>query len=278
MQQLGIINKDATMSPRNDKVPAWTSVSQDEKNRWCEKMAVYAAMIDRMDQNIGRIRQKLKETGQEENTLILFLSDNGGSNEGINETGFTPEIIAANKLPPSNPKSFTAYELPGSNLSNTPFRLYKKTEFEGGNATPFVAYYPALIKQSKVLKTPGHIIDIMPTCLELAGAAYPSTFKGNNITPFEGVSLVPVFQGSEENKSRALFFEHEGNRAVRQGDWKIVSAYPGNKWELYNMKSDRTELVDLSERQPGKVNELVKMYDTWSARAGVIPFHELDKK
>lgn len=278
LQQSGIIDKNTHLSPRHANVREWSSLSVEEQNRWIENMAVYAAMIDRMDQNIGKIRQQLKETGEDKNTLIMFLSDNGGSNESINENGFRPEIIAASHKPSGDSASFTAYGLPGANLSNTPFRYYKKTEFEGGNATPFVAFYPPMIKAGRIEKSPGHIIDIMATCVELAGVKYPQTYNGNKITPLEGTSLVPLFKQHAVNSNRALYFEHEGNRAVRQGEWKIVSAYPENKWQLYNIKADRTELNDLSASQPQKMNELIEMYNTWAARAGVIPFEELDKK
>lgn len=277
-QKFGITDKDTRLSPRHANVREWRSLSKEEQNRWIESMAVYAAMIDRMDQNIGRIRQHLKETGEDKNTLIMFLSDNGASNESINETGFRPEIIAAANKPSGDSTSFTAYGLPGANLSNTPFRYYKKTEFEGGNATPFVAFYPPMIKGGRIEKSTGHIIDIMATCVELAGIKYPQTYDGNKITPLEGTSLVPLFKQRAVNPNRALYFEHEGNRAVRQGDWKIVSAYPENNWQLYHLKSDRTELNDISASQPQKMNELVAMYNTWAARAGVIPFAELDKK
>jgi arylsulfatase A-like enzyme len=165
----------------------------------------------------------------------------------------------------------------GANLSNTPFRQYKHWEFEGGTATPFIAYGPSIVKPGKIDQRPGHIIDIMATCLDLAGATYPKTFKGNPITPLEGVSLVPLFRGNSWKGHDALYFEHEGNRAVRQGDWKLVSDYPANKWELYNLKTDRTELQDLSEKEPERVKQLATLYDTWAKRAGVIPFGELSK-
>jgi arylsulfatase A-like enzyme len=277
MLESGILAKNTQLSPRDKTIPAWDSLSEEEKKDWEDKMAVYAAMIDRMDQNIGRIRQKLKETGQDQNTVIMFLADNGASHENINNTGFLPAIYESSKKPASEPGSFTAYGMRGANLSNTPFRQYKHWEFEGGTATPFVAYGPSIVKPGKIDQRPGHIIDIMATCLDLAGATYPKTFKGNPITPLEGVSLVPLFRGNSWKGHDALYFEHEGNRAVRQGDWKLVSDYPANKWELYNLKIDRTELQDLSEKEPERVKQLATLYDTWAKRAGVIPFGELSK-
>ncbi|MEO5997127.1 MAG: arylsulfatase [Chitinophagaceae bacterium] len=278
MQQSGVLDKETKLSPRNEKVIAWSETTAEEKLKWSDKMAVYAAMVDRLDQNVGRVLKKLKETGDEKNTIILFLSDNGASNESISGTGFTPEMIAANKNPPGDAHSFSAYEWQGANLSNTPFRMCKKYEYEGGTAAPFIAYYPGVIKPNIIDKQPAHIIDIMSTCLDLAGINYPSTYKGNTITASEGISLLPLFKGDNWNQHKALYFEHEGNRAVRQGDWKLVSEYPANTWQLYNIKTDRTELNDLSASQPQKVAELKTLYEEWTKRAGVIPFEELDKK
>lgn len=276
MRQIGVLDKSAKLSERDKNVPAWTSVSKEEQEHWAEKMAVYAAMIDRMDQNIGRLRQKLKELGEDKNTMILFLSDNGGSYERIGGQGFTPEIIAANQLPASDPASFTAYEYPGANVSNTPFRYFKRYVYEGGIATPFVAYLPGTVKAGRTSSQPAHITDIMATCLELAGVAYPKTYKGNTITPAEGTSLLPLFKGKKWERKDAIFFEHEGNRAVRLGDWKLVSEYPQNHWQLYNLKADRSELNDLSSQYPQKVKELAALYEEWASRAGVVPFAQLD--
>lgn len=276
MKEIGILDKSAKLSERNAKVPVWESLTEAEKERWAEKMAVYAAMVDRMDQNIGRLRKKLQEMGEDKNTLILFLSDNGGSYEQIGGQSFTPEINAANKLPASDPGSFTAYEFPGANVSNTPFRYFKRYVYEGGIATPFVAYFPGLIKGGLTNNQPAHITDIMATCLDVAGVPYPKTYKGHNITPAEGTSLKPLFQGKRWKRHDAIFFEHEGNRAVRQGDWKIVSEYPANKWQLYNLKTDRSELTDISAQNPKKVAGLAALYDAWAKRAGVVPFAQID--
>lgn len=278
-KKLGIIDVHIQLSPLDKNLRKWESLSQKEKEEWDEKMAVYYAMIDRMDQNIGRVRQKVKELGEEDNTLIMFLSDNGGSPENITNTGFTEEIRNANFISASDPTSFTALGIEGANVNNTPFRLYKHWEYEGGTATPFIAYYPNVIKKGNQLsKQPAHIIDIMATCLAIANAKYPKEYQQNLITPTEGISLLPLFSGKKWKGHDALFFEHEGHRAVRAGDWKIVSEYPDNKWELYNLKLDRTELNDLSSKNPAKLKELATLYDAWAKRAGVIPFEELDKK
>lgn len=275
MKALGLVNKAMKLSPRDASVPAWETLSEAEKNSWDDKMAVYAAMIDRMDQNIGRLRKKLKDIGADKNTLIVFLSDNGGSNEDIGGAGFTPEIILANKKPASDPRSFTAYEYPGALVSNTPFRAFKHLEYEGGTATPFIAWLPSQIKPGTTNNQPAHIIDIMATCLDVAGLPYPSAYNNNAIKPTEGISLTDVFKGKTWKGHEALFFEHEGNRAVRQGIWKLVSEYPANQWQLYNMQTDRSETNDLSTQYPDKVKELAALYDEWAKHAGVVPFDQL---
>jgi len=278
MKELGILPQNAQLSPRDSHVPEWSSLSEDEKKDWDDKMSVYAAMVDRMDQNIGKIRQKLKELGEEQNTVIMFLSDNGASSESIKGNGFTPEVLAASKKQSSDPTSFTAYSFNGANVSNTPFRLFKHWEYEGGTATPFIVNYPAVIKAQKFNRQPAHIIDLMSTCLDLAGVSYPKTYNGNQIIPTEGISLVPVIKGQAWKGHNALFFEHEGNRAVRQGEWKLVSQYPENKWQLYNINTDRSELNDLSSKYPERVKAMEQLYLAWAKHAGVIPFEQLDKR
>ncbi|MHA6247386.1 arylsulfatase [Pontibacter sp. CAU 1760] len=276
MQKMGIISRDTQLSPRDEDVPAWASVTAQDKKRWAGKMAVYAAMVDRMDQNIGKIRQKLKELGQDKNTVIMFLSDNGGSYEAIEGPGFTPEILAASKKPAADPTSFTAYQHEGANLSNTPFRKFKRWEHEGGISTPFIAHYPGVIPAGQVNHQPAHLIDLMATSLDLAGVRYPEAYRGKAIKPLEGISLVPLLKGQPWQGHEAIFFEHEGNRAVRQGDWKLVSVYPEDDWALYNMQSDRSELNDLSHKFPEKVKAMEKLYTAWANRSEVLPFAELE--
>ncbi|WP_345948307.1 arylsulfatase [Mucilaginibacter sp. PAMB04274] len=278
MKQLGVINSSTQLSPRDKNVPDWSSLSEQEKQAWDEKMAVYSAMVDRMDQNIGRIRQALKETGQDQNTIIMFMSDNGASSESIRGNGFTPEMIAASQKPASDPSSFTAYGFTGANVSNTPLTLFKHWVYEGGIATPFIVSYPAVIKAHKKSEQPGHIVDLMATCLDLAGAKYPKTYNNNAIKPTEGISLLPLIKGQIWKGHNALFFEHEGNRAVRQGNWKLVSEYPANQWQLYNIAQDRSETNNLAAKYPQKMKALEALYEQWASRIGVIPFEKLDKR
>jgi len=278
MKELGIVSQNTRLSPRDSKVPDWNSLTEKEKEDWDDKMAVYAAMVDRMDQNIGLLRAALRETGQDQNTLIMFLSDNGASSESTKGPGFTAEVNAANELPASDPKSFTAYGFWGANVSNTPLRLYKHWEYEGGIATPFIAYNPNIIKNHFQTDRPAHLIDLMATCLDVAGVSYPQTYNGYNILPTEGISLLPLMKGNKWTGHDALFFEHEGNRAVRQGDWKLVSQYPQNIWYLYNIREDRDELNDLATKYPDKVKAMENLYKDWADHAGVIPFETLTKK
>ncbi len=257
MLAMGIVERRWPLSPRDPRCPAWDDV--DNKEEWDLKMAVYAAMIDRMDQNIGRLFAKLKQIGAWDNTLILFLSDNGGCAENVNRTP---------RIPPGPLESYRTVDRPWANASNTPLRKYKRYDHEGGIATPLIAHWPAGIKKPGTLTHQvGHIIDIMPTCLELAGAKYPETYRGKKILPLEGKSLVPILEGNEREGHDAIFWQFSSARAVRQGKWKLVVDGKG-PWELYDIEADRTELHNLAEKYPEKVKELAAMWDRWAARVG----------
>ncbi len=262
MLELGIVDPKWKLSPRDEDVHAWDSV--ENKDDWDLRMAVYAAMIDRMDQGIGRVLETLRAIGAEENTLVLFLSDNGGCHE----------TVAGRKLnkPGTHPGergSFVAYERPWANASNTPYRLFKHWVHEGGIATPLIARWPARIKDRGGLTTQvAHITDVMATCLDMAGVAYPKTFEGNELVPLVGKSLVPVFDGKTREPHARLFWEHEGNRAVREGKWKLVATTRG-EWELFDMEADRTELNNLVHEQTAKATELHQAWDVWANQCGV---------
>jgi arylsulfatase len=238
-------------------------------------MAVYAAMIDRMDQNIGKLLSAIERTGDKDHTLIIFLSDNGGCHEFVH-----------NGLPgalPGTPDSYDSYEYSWANASNTPFSWFKHWTHEGGSSTPFIAWYPKMIDAGRKDTQVAHIIDIMPTLAEMAGAEYPKTFKGNEILPAEGKSLVPLFlDASAKIEHETLFWEHEGNRAVRKGDWKLVSRFDYEKrielpWELYNLKTDRGETENLVQDNPSQVDKLKKLYIDWAVRVQVVPHAELQQ-
>ena len=263
MIEMGIVDAKWPITPRDRTAPAWADAKDKEWNAM--RMAVYAAQIDRMDQGIGRIISKLKEMGIEENTLVMFVADNGGCAEG--QKGNDPKIM------PGPKETFMSYGLPWANAGNTPFRRYKHWVHEGGIATPFIAYWPGVVKPGILTPQIGHVMDVLPTCLEVAGAEYPKTYDGHEITPVEGRSLLPIFQGNTPAGHEAIFWEHEGNKAVRQGKWKLVCKFP-DTWELYDMEADRTEQNNLAKKMPDKIAELRSLYDRWAGRCGVVPWKE----
>jgi len=263
-----IIPENFKLSPVDDEVINWETLTDAEKEDYDLRMAVYAAMVDRMDQNIGKLISKLEELDVLENTVILFLSDNGASPED-------PAWNNPNDGEPGTRYSFTGYRRSWANVSNTPFRMYKHWVHEGGISTPLIVHYPEGIPTHRIEEQKGHILDIMPTCLELAGVRYPANYKAVPIKAMEGKSLVPVFKDSIREDYPAMFWEHHGNRAVRHQQWKLVSKYPENQWELYDMSVDRTELIDLANEYPEKVDELEKMYKKWANRVGVVPWAQL---
>jgi arylsulfatase len=243
----------------------------------------------------------LKKNGQFDNTLLLFLQDNGGCAEDIGREGnkvrsaeptlpaiapdaLRSEVIAkqtrdgfpmlnGKAILPGPRDTYISYGQAWANVSNTPFRLYKHFEHEGGVSTPLIAHWPAgLTRHGAVEKQPGHVIDIMATCVDLAGAAYPAERDGVKITPLQGVSLVPAFAGQPLHRASPLFFEHEGNRAVRDGKWKLVAKNPGGKWELYDTETDRTEMHDLAEKNPEMRQQLVAKWEAWAKADGVLPW------
>jgi arylsulfatase len=302
MKQLGIVPETTPLSPRSpaypghgqgtppteQPTPAWDSLTDEQKRDMDLRMAVYAAMVDTMDQNIGRIITAMEETGTLENTLILFLSDNGGCGEEtiFGFDGGTHYMRAAKKKrgePITKgtigaPDSYSAYGMCWANVSNTPFRMYKHFTHEGGIATPLIAHWPAgIAARGAISGEPGHVIDIMATCLDVAGATSPKQRDGRAVLPIEGVSLAPAFAQQPLRRPTPLFWEHEGNRAVRDGQWKLVSRY-GHPWELFDISSDRAELNDLASQHPERVREMAARYDAWAPRAHVVPWEQLLKE
>jgi arylsulfatase A-like enzyme len=269
----GIINTTWALSPRHEsEVPAWNTLTNEEKDMWDLRMAVYAAMIDRMDKGIGKLLAKLDEIDEMDNTLIIFISDNGGCHERIKNRGNYRTTTGIT----GNPDSFDAYEYNWANVSNTPFRWFKHWVHEGGISSPCIVWFPRMIEAGRMDDRPAHIIDIMPTFVELAGGIYPGSFNGHTVKPMMGKSLVPVLKNNNIEWERTLFWEHEGNRAVRQGDWKLVSRYDPNAggftpWELYNL----TELNDLSSELPDKTNEMIDLYNKMADAAEVTPWDEV---
>lgn len=298
IKELGLLADDVALAPN---VRDW---SDEERKEWqASRMEVYAAMIDSMDQGIGRVVRTLRNTGQFDNTLILYLQDNGACQE---EGRSNKARKLREKMEPIEPKADDALQLaivpeytrdgqpvqwgrgvvPGpantymevgrewANASNTPFRLFKHYVHEGGIATPLIAHWPRGIKRQGELESqPGHLVDIMATLVEVGQAEYPKKFHEDDvdIPPVEGTSLVPAFAGEKLDRKTPIFWEHEGNRAVRDGDWKLVARGAKGRWQLYNLAKDRSELNDLAEEEPGKVTELSGAWSAWAGRAGVLP-------
>jgi len=299
MRKMGLIDPDWELTPRDPNVPAW----QDEpmKDWHIRRMEVYAAMIDCMDRGIGRIVDQLRKSGRLDNTLILFMQDNGGCAEEIGSGApLTPDPVppmAPDALQPlSQPKNTRSGDpvrrgkgvLPGpadtyqsygqgwANASNTPFRLYKHWVHEGGISTPLIAHWPARIRDAGAIRNqPGHLIDIMPTCLEAARATYPAVFAGSTIKPMAGRSLMPALDNRPIERPECLFWEHEGNRAVRNDRYKLVARH-NSPWELYDLKKDRSELHDLSAERPELAARLREMYDAWAERSQVLPWEQVN--
>lgn len=310
MREMGLIKSEWGMTPRDSNVPEWSDQIKDRE--WeVANMEVYAAMVDYMDQGIGRIINVLKSKDELDNTLIFFLQDNGACaeelqwiaqrqvpqsaqvpmNEGELQTKMIPiktregkPIKLMRNVMPGPPESYTAYGLPWANASNTPFREYKHWVHEGGISTPLIVHWPKGLKsQNEFRDEPAHLIDIMATCVDVAGASYPATFKDQTIIPMEGVSLAPAFDDQALDR-KALFWEHEGNRAVRMGKWKLVSKADDNSfiwdktteldlgnWELYDMDKDRTEMNDISGDKTELVLEMADMWLEWAKRTKTIP-------
>ena len=277
MVEMGLIEKQWDLSVRDPGSLPWEGI--EDKDAWDLKMAVYAAMVDRMDQGIGRILTKIRELGVEENTLVLFLSDNGASDEDRTRT---PD------LPPGPMESYRTVDLPWANLSNTPFRKFKRWNHEGGIATPLIAYWPRVIKNGgAITHQMGHLIDVMSTQVAITGAEAPASYNGRKVLPLEGKSLLPIFEGGQREGHEALYWNQAGLWcAVRKGKWKLVSpdywinyrpwrldggetsARPATSdaqtiWELYDMEADRTESNDLAEQHPDLVKEMAEMYVAW---------------
>jgi arylsulfatase len=297
--ELGLLKPDTPMSP-----PAgdWEKVQHRAWEIRC--MEVYAAMVDRMDQGIGRIVDELARSDQLASTVIFFLQDNGGCAEGMGRRSnadqvasakyqaFGPNDLQSQIWPPMQTRdgrpvrtgpevmpgpedTYVAYGRGWANVSNTPFREYKHWVHEGGISTPLIVHWPAGIpsgRRNAIVHTPGHLIDIMATCVDVADAGYPERMAGRAIRPLEGVSLRPLFEGRPLNRSQPLFWEHEGNRAVREGRWKLVAKGAQSAWELYDLGVDRSEMHNLAEQEPDRVEELATVWETWAQRARVIPW------
>lgn len=273
-QELALIQPGWKLSRPTSRIPRWESLSEQQQDEMDLKMAVYAAMVDRVDQNMGRLIDFLKSRQLFDNTLILFLSDNGACAEGglLGRGEF-------HNVERRNQSAANSYGEAWANASATPFRLYKHYAHEGGTATPFFMHWPARISpQQDWYREPAQLIDVMPTLIDVAGASYPRQFQSHDIPPLDGISLRPAFTSAPLNRGDPLFVEHENNAFVRDGRWKLVGrgvAGPrgvvADKWELYDMQADRTETHNLRDQHPDVVQRLAEAWQAWSQRAGVYP-------
>ncbi|RMF92523.1 MAG: arylsulfatase [Planctomycetota bacterium] len=249
---MGLFAKPWKLSPRPPEVPAWDLLTDEEKRWESDRMAVFAGMVDRLDQNIGRLIAHLKEKGVYENTFILFCSDNGAC---------PFERTRGREYAPWDPRSYWTYDVGWAHVGNTPFRWYKQNQHEGGISSPCIISWPKGLKvpPGSITHQPAHLIDVMATVCELTGGTYPKQAAGHEVEPLQGLSLLPILQGQVRRGHDWLYFIFSNNRAIREGNWKLVSAR-GGPWELYDLSVDRTELNNLVDEKPELAKRLEKMW------------------
>jgi arylsulfatase A-like enzyme len=276
-KQLGVVNPNIPVSIKDADIYDWDRLSFDQKQQWAAKMEVFAAMVDRLDQSVGKVLEKLKASGQDKNTMIIFISDNGAPAEDL-VTWYNG--AQRNTGPVGTIGSYESQSKNWSYASNTPFLAFKDYMYEGGISSPFIAWYPGKIKPGTISKGTGHIIDIAPTFYELTSAVYPKKFNNTVSNQLPGKSLVPVLFGKEKEVQRdePLFWERAGNRAVRSGKWKLVSSYPSYAWELYDLEADRGETNNVAAKNHEVVSQLSVKYFDWAKRTGVVDFSTLESK
>ena len=277
-----VIDSKWKLTDEDPATPNWEDIQFKD---WEDlRMATYSAQIEQMDRGIGEIIEKLKNIGEFENTIIMFAADNGGCAEFLAEDSNQPNPNQFNNPGPDGKKvnfgnipnlrpgpsdTFMSYDLPWANLSNTPFRLFKRWVHEGGISTPFIVHWPERITNHDIINEPVQFADISPTILDLCESNYLSAHNGNEIIPVEGESFAGLLKGKNFSKQKPLCWEHEGNRAVRVGDWKLVSEFPG-PWELYNILEDRSETNNLVDKEKEIASDLEKKYHDWARRCGVL--------
>ena len=264
---MGLLPKKWKLSPRPTHIPAWDTLSPEEQAWEASRMEVFAAMVDVLDASVGRIVTYLKENNLYDNTLILFCSDNGAC---------PFERTRGRNLQPWDPASYWTYDASWAHVGNTPFRLYKQNQHEGGISSPCIAHWSNGLKTSagSICRQPAHLIDLMATFVDLSHGDYPSKVGDRNIDPLEGKSLLPIFEGKERQPHETLYFHFGTDRALRQGAWKLVSA-KGGRWELYNLDHDRTELNDLASQYPDRVKTMADKWFTMAREQDRLPEKQL---
>ncbi len=309
LKKLGIIDANCVLTARGIDIPAW---KDEPLKEWqVRRMEVYAAMVDIMDQGIGRIITALEKKGELDKTIIFYMHDNGGCAEPVETDKPAVPLTEAQKvlkpiaataifldkkpeytrdgkfvrsgrgIMPGEADSWSTYGEEWANVSNTPFREYKQYTHEGGIASPLIIHWPKGIPQKgQIRHQPSHLIDIMATCLAITGANYPAQFNGKAIQPIEGKSLVPAFANKPVNRDY-IFWEHSANRAIRVGNWKAVSKTrkqktfgeaDENAWELYDLEKDPTEMKNLAKSNPEKTKELAQLWETEAIRTNAKPW------
>lgn len=270
-KKIGLFPANAALSARDTTVPAWDDLSADQKDDMAMRMAIYAAQIDNMDQGIGRIIKTLESEGQLDNTLFIFLSDNGACAEFISS--------GKRKVADGREDTFESYRINWANLSSTPFKEYKHYTYEGGIATPLIVHWPKGVDtelRNTLVSRYGHLTDIMATCVDVSGATYPLEMNGKAIQPMEGKSLLPHFAGLDNRRGK-IFWEHEANIAMRDGKWKLVAKTPEGvsfdprNLRLYNLEDDPIELTDLAAGEPARVKRMYAEWQAWATRIGAFP-------
>lgn len=267
---MGLLDSKWELSERDERVRAWNALSQLEKDSVAYRMAVYAAQVHSIDENVGRLVQLLKDQGEYENTIILFLSDNGASPEGYHELGSKPHA----RINDPDFDGGVSYGIGWANASNTPFDEYKSYTLEGGISTPLIIHWPTGLKAEPgvIVHQPAYLLDLMPTVLELTHASYPDTFHdGRAILPLPGQSLTPILEGEAYSPPEYMAWEHQNNQAVRYGKWKLVKKRKQNEWLLFDLDTDRTETNNLAEVHPEIVQQLSAYWDRWAVEYGVLP-------
>jgi arylsulfatase len=298
LKQMGLIKSRWTPAPTAGN---WANAPDKKWEIRC--MEVYAAMVDCLDQGIGRVVSELKNEGQLDNTLVFFLQDNGACAENMGRLApkepyptdlkpMRPDELQPKIWPPMQTRdgkpvrtgpdampgpadTYVAYGKAWANVSNTPFREYKHWVHEGGISTPLIVHWPKGIRRNRQGRTeaaPGHVVDLMATCVDVANANYPRDHNGQSIHPLAGVSLRPAFQGRSLQRAAPLYWEHEGNRALREGKWKIVAKGPAGAWELYDMDADRTESRDLAVQHPDRIRQMIARWESWATQNEVLPW------
>ena len=265
--EMGLVDEKWPLTPLPPDVPDWNTLSDEDKDRFDHLMAIYAAMIDRLDKSIGNLVYGLKERGVLDNTVIMIMCDNGGNAE----SGPRGRLEGDQ---PGGPQSTVYLGQCWATLCNTPFWRYKHFTHEGGVASPLIVHWPKGFdseRHGKLETQPAHLVDIMPTICDIASAKYPDEYHGHKIQPTEGVSLIPAFDGKPLERSQPIYFAHEGNRGVRDGKWKLVMKYKG-PWELYDMEADRTERSNLVKKRPRIAKKMISQWEAWAKRADVDPW------